>query len=137
MSAGTSRRDSLSRGKNGATSSNTSAANLNGDGAEGTRSRSQSPAKRRAQEMEDGNATDKVEQMDVDASTTPLQNGPFSATAQSVRPFFSLLPPRSWRIAFLYHSLHLVAWSMDLCPSLKLKRQEIFNIELESRASKC
>ncbi|KAE9973495.1 hypothetical protein EG328_004395 [Venturia inaequalis] len=83
MSAGTSRRDSLSRGKNGATSSNTSAANVNGDGAEGTRSRSQSPAKRRAQEMEDGNVTDKVEQMDVDASTTPLQNGPFSATAQS------------------------------------------------------
>lgn len=94
MSADTGRRDSLSRVKNGDTSSNTSAANVNGDGAQadGTRSRSQSPAKRRAEEMEDGNGTDKAEEMEVDGSNTPLQNGHSSSAAQSVRHVPPLLP---------------------------------------------
>ncbi|TID15352.1 putative ubiquitin carboxyl-terminal hydrolase 12 [Venturia nashicola] len=84
MSADTGRRDSLSREINGVTSSNTGASSVSGNGtqAEGTRSRSQSPAKRRAEEMEDGDATDKVEQMEVDGSATPLQKGQSSTIAQ-------------------------------------------------------
>lgn len=117
MSADTSRRDKSLTLEKSATASNTSAANLNGEDtyAEGTRSRSrsQSPAKRRAEETEDDNGTDEVEQMEVDGSTTPLQNGHSSTAAQSVRQVFLSLRLRCWRVAFLKHSLHLGALSIN------------------------
>lgn len=117
MTADISRRDSLTRGKKGATVSNTSATNVNGDAtrAEGTRSRSQSPAKRRAEEMEDGNGADELEQMEVDGDSALLQNGQSSTATQPVCHVFPLLSPHHWRVALLQHSFDLAASYSSNC----------------------
>lgn len=127
MSADTSRRDdSLTLEENNATASKTSAVNVNGDAqAEGTRSRSQSPAKRRVEEMENDNGTDEVGQMEIDGSTAPLRNGHSSTAAQSVRQVFPPLRLCCSRVGFLKHSLNLRALSISFWRPLNSNCQNL------------
>ncbi|QDS75201.1 hypothetical protein FKW77_008825 [Venturia effusa] len=85
MSDENSWRDSLTLGNNGSTASNTSVPKVNADDTkmEGSRSRSHSPAKRRADAMEDANGEEEVEKMEVDGGNTILQNVQSSMAALS------------------------------------------------------